>query len=141
VHQVIYSSAAVSLFSETELARLLANARSNNERLGVTGLLLYDDGSFLQVLEGEQQVIDTLYETIARDKRHNRIVALLRRDVSARHFGQWRMGFASMSVVSKKLPGYAEYRQAVSEPGTAGSAAAQLLGAFREGRFRSFVGT
>jgi hypothetical protein len=135
VHQVIYSSAAISLFSETELAR----ARVNNERLGITGLLLYDDGSFLQVLEGEQSVIEKLYELIERDKRHTRIVALLRRDVPARHFAQWRMGFASISQLSKKLPGYAEYRKAGTDSASVGGAAAHLLGAFREGRFHSFV--
>lgn len=104
MHQVIYSSAAVEPFSEASLAQLLARARLHNERLGITGLLLYDDGSFLQVLEGDQSVIEQLYETIGRDKRHHRVVALLRRDVAERHFGEWRMGFAAMTTISKRLP-------------------------------------
>ena len=61
MHQVVYASAAVEAFSEVQLVQLLARARTNNERLGVTGLLLYDEGSFLQVLEGDAKVIELLY--------------------------------------------------------------------------------
>lgn len=139
MHQVIYSSAAVAAFTETELGQLLARARINNERLGISGLLLYDDGSFLQVLEGDQQVIEKLYETIGRDKRHHRVVALLRRDVEERHFAQWRMGFAAVNSFSKKLPGYSDYLQARGDAAAAGSAASRLLASFRDGRFHSYV--
>lgn len=139
MHQVIYSSAAVAPFTETQLAQLLARARINNERLEITGLLLYDDGSFLQALEGESEVIERLYETIGRDKRHHRVVALLRREIDERHFSQWRMGFAAVNAFSKKLPGYSDYLQARNEPAAAASAAERLMGSFRDGRFHSYV--
>lgn len=139
MHQVIYSSAAVTPFTETELGQLLARARVNNERLGISGLLLYDDGSFLQVLEGDQQVIEQLYETIGQDKRHHRVVSLLRREIDERHFGQWRMGFAAANAFSKKLPGYSDYLKARGELGAEANAASRLLAAFRDGRFHSYV--
>jgi hypothetical protein len=141
MHQVVYSSAAVQAFTEPQLVDLLARARLNNERLGITGLLLYDDGSFLQVLEGDDRVIDGLYETIGRDKRHHRVVALLRREVPERHFAKWRMGFAAMNASSKHMPGYSAYWQARAEPAAAASAASRLLDSFRDGRFHSFVAT
>ena len=140
MHQVVYASAAVEAFSEVQLVQLLARARTNNERLGVTGLLLYDEGSFLQVLEGDAKVIELLYETIARDKRHQRVIALLSREAPERHFAKWRMGFAAMNASSKKMPGYTEYWQARAEPAAA-SAASRLLESFRDGRFHSFVAT
>jgi hypothetical protein len=139
VHQVIYSSAALVPFSEAELSELLAAARVNNGRLGVTGMLLYHEGSFLQALEGDEQVLENLYAKIGKDKRHHRLVALLRRPVDARHFDQWQMGFASMKAVPKNLPGFSEYLRLRGDPTESGNAAARLLAAFREGRFRSYV--
>jgi hypothetical protein len=134
MHQVVYSSAAVQAFTEAELVDLLAKARINNERLGITGLLLYDDGSFLQVLEGDDRVIEALYEKIGRDKRHHRVVALLRREVPERHFAKWQMGFVAMNASSKHIPGYSQYWQTRTEPAAAASAASRLLESFRDGR-------
>jgi Sensors of blue-light using FAD len=139
MHQVIYSSAAVAPFSESQLTELLAGARVNNGRLGVTGMLLYHEGSFLQALEGDEQVLETLYARINKDKRHHRLVALLRRQVDARHFDQWQMGFASMKAVPTNIPGFSDYLRLRGDPIESANAAARLLGAFRDGRFRSFV--
>jgi Sensors of blue-light using FAD len=139
MHQVIYSSAAVAPFSETQLTELLAAARLNNGRLGVTGLLLYHEGSFLQALEGDEHVLETLYAKIGKDKRHHRLVALLRRQVDDRHFDQWQMGFASMKGLPKTIPGFSDYLRLRGDPIQSGNAAARVLAAFRDGRFRSYV--
>lgn len=139
MHQVLYSSAAVAPFSDAELTQLLTVARVNNGRLGVTGMLLYHEGSFLQVLEGDEHVLETLYAKIARDKRHHRVVSLLRRPVDTRHFGQWQMGFASMNVLPKSIPGYSDYLRLRGDPIEGGNAATRLLAAFRDGRLRSYV--
>lgn len=139
MHQVFYSSAAVAPFSDRELTELLAVARVNNGRLGVTGMLLYHQGSFLQALEGDEQAVEGLYAKIGKDKRHRRVVALLRRQVSARYFDQWQMGFASMSNVPTNMPGYSDYLRLRGDPIESGNAAARLLAAFRDGRFRSYV--
>lgn len=139
MQQVIYASAALRPFSEAELAELLAAARANNERLGVTGMLLYDAGSFLQVLEGEPLVLPSLFEKIGRDKRHHRVVALLERNIEQRQFGEWRMGFASMLGATAALPGYSDYVSLRDRSLDAGHAAANVLLGFRAGRFHSFV--
>ena len=102
-------------------------------------MLLYHEGSFLQALEGEPSNLETLYAKIAKDKRHHRMVALLRREVDARHFDQWQMGFASMKALPKNMPGFSEYLRLRGDPIESANAAARLLAAFRDGRFRSYV--
>jgi hypothetical protein len=139
VHQVIYSSAAVEPFSDSALTELLALARVNNARLGVTGMLLYHDGSFLQILEGNEHVLEHLYAKIGKDKRHHRLVALLRRSVDARHFDQWQMGFVSRKTLPNNMPGFSDYLRLRGDPIEGANAAARLLAAFRDGRFRSYV--
>lgn len=131
MQQVIYSSAAIAPFSESALSELLAAARINNGRLGVTGMLLYNEGSFLQVLEGDENVLESLYAQIGADKRHHRMVALLRRQVDARHFDQWQMGFASMKALPENMPGYSDYLRLRGDPIESANVAARLLGAFR----------
>jgi hypothetical protein len=139
MHQVIYSSAAVTPFTEAQLTELLSRARVNNARLGVSGMLLYHEGSFLQVLEGETAVLDTLFRIIDKDKRHHRVMPLLEREVEQRHFGAWQMGFAALKSLPHHLPGYSEYMRLRGEPSEAPNAASRLLAAFRDGRFRSYV--
>jgi Sensors of blue-light using FAD len=139
MHQVIYSSAAVAAFSENDLMTLLLRARGNNDRLGVTGLLLYHEGSFLQALEGDEGVLNALFSTISGDKRHHQIVKLLAREVDGAHFAGWQMGFVAMSSISKTLPGFSDYLRHRGEPDAKADAAARVLSAFREGRFRSYV--
>ena len=102
-------------------------------------MLLYHEGSFLQVLEGDEQVLESLYAKIAKDKRHHRLVALLRRQVDTRHFDQWQMGFALTKALPKNMPGFSEYLRLRGDPIESGNAAARLLAAFRDGRFHSYV--
>jgi Sensors of blue-light using FAD len=139
MNQVVYSSAATEPFSEAQLTELLARARKNNARLGVSGMLLYHEGSFLQVLEGEAAVLEALFGVISADKRHHRVVALLKREVDERHFGDWRMGFASAKNLPANLPGYSDYLRFRGDPVAGANAALRLMSAFREGRFHSFV--
>lgn len=137
-YQVIYSSAATLAFTEHDLSTLLLRARANNERLGVTGLLLHHHGSFLQVLEGDQNVLDSLFRTISLDKRHNRVVRLLGRVVEERQFGEWKMGFVAMTVGAKSLPGFSDFLRSPDREAAA-SAAERVLSSFREGRFRAAI--
>jgi hypothetical protein len=139
VHQVIYSSAATVPFSESDLSALLLRARANNARLAVTGLLLYHEGSFLQALEGEQAALESLFLTITGDKRHDHILKLLARDVEGEHFAGWQMGFVAVSTIAKTLPGFSDYLRHRGESQGKADAAAHVLSAFRDGRFRNHV--
>lgn len=93
VFQIVYASAATVPFSDDDLVELLTKARTNNEALGVTGMLLYHEGSFIQALEGEQAVVEALYERIGRDERHDHTLLLFKGAAEDRAFDEWTMGF------------------------------------------------
>lgn len=92
----IYSSVASSLFSESDLPPLLQKARTANAAIGVTGMLAYINGNFLQVIEGEECIIDELFGKISKDPRHRRILMLVREPITARTFADWSMGFEAL---------------------------------------------
>lgn len=135
----MYRSAARIPFGQTELTDLLRWARSNNTKQGLTGMLLYDEGSFLQVLEGEREPLVTLYERILADPRHTDITKLLEREIDRRLFGDWKMGFVSLTRVGTTLPGYSEFLQLRGVTASEGKQALRVLSQFRAGRFRSQV--
>jgi len=93
----IYASAARSAFSDPELVALLKQARATNAGQGITGMLIYAEGSFFQVLEGEAEVVDSLYTKILADPRHEKITQIIREPIPARAFGDWTMGYSVMS--------------------------------------------
>lgn len=97
MHTLIYSSASSSLFSNEEITDILNKSRSNNLKLNITGLLLYHEGSILQILEGEREVIYSLFNKIRLDERHKSIIKLLDKNIKERSFPDWSMGFKQIS--------------------------------------------
>ena len=75
------------------LEALLQDARSFNEKVGVTGVLLYRDGFFFQYLEGIEEDLAAVYHRIERSADHTRIYVLLNAKVQRREFAMWHMGF------------------------------------------------
>lgn len=90
---LVYLSAAATPLSHAELVALLAQSRASNRAAGITGLLLYHDGSFLQVLEGEREVVEDLFSRIAHDPRHRSVMRLLSGQSEQRLFPDWTMAF------------------------------------------------
>lgn len=97
VTTLTYWSRATSPMSEEELLEILQKSRRNNGRRGVTGLLLYRDQCFLQVLEGSEAVIESLIKTIEADPRHHSFRTLCR-ETGPRQFGEWQMGFENLDT-------------------------------------------
>ena len=93
MYQLLYVSNAVMLMSEDQLREILAISRINNRRRGITGMLVYHEGAFLQLLEGEKEQLDSLFEAIRRDARHDDIVLLAEIPVESRAFKDWSMAF------------------------------------------------
>ena len=93
----IYASASTKPLSEADFMDILQSARRNNEQLGVTGMLLYEDGSFFQVLEGEADTVNELYQKIARDLRHDKIAKIVQEPITKRSFAEWTMGYSGVS--------------------------------------------
>jgi hypothetical protein len=88
-----YVSSAKHLLSEDELKRLLESARQRNSRHRVTGVLLYNDGSFLQYIEGPPEGLVVVFEHIRRASQHHDIIELVNGPVTERVFPDWLMGF------------------------------------------------
>ena len=107
LYQLIYVSTAVQPFGECELADLLRHARRSNQARGLTGMLLFHEGSFLQVLEGPKHEVLKLYARIERDPRHVTSRVLLRGEVPERSFAGWAMGFYRTTSASEaELAGF-----------------------------------
>ena len=93
VYQLIYASKSAEGFSEEDLIDILKTSRTNNKPKQITGALVYNKGYFLQMLEGEQDAVDTLFNTISQDKRHEKISRFFQGTVDQRTFPDWYMGF------------------------------------------------
>src|SRR4051812_3642109 len=91
VHRIIYCSQSTMDFSGDELIELLAVARSRNEPVGLTGMLLFSSQSFLQVLEGAREALDSTYARTAADPRHTNLRLLADVPITARLFSGWSM--------------------------------------------------
>lgn len=91
--ELVYTSQARNAFSHDGLVELLAGSRASNAEAGITGVLLYGDGVFLQVIEGPPDAVRALFERIERDPRHHRIRVVLERPIDERRFGAWSMAF------------------------------------------------
>ncbi len=108
IFSIVYASSANKELEEDELQEILREARSNNESAGISGLLLYANGNFLQVLEGEQESVMDLVHRIERDNRHHGIIRLMEFTSNERSFPDWSMGYKQLSVSEMEgaLPGY-----------------------------------
>lgn len=90
---IIYSSQATEAFDESGLDALLEQCRENNAAVDLTGMLLYRDGRFLQVLEGPEEPLRALMDVLATDERHTGLRVLFEEPLSTRQFPNWTMGF------------------------------------------------
>jgi hypothetical protein len=86
-------SASHTDLSDAELMGLLKVARTNNARNDLTGFLLYCERNFIQLLEGDKNRVETLFQLILRDIRHKNIIRLFSGYVEKRDFPDWSMGF------------------------------------------------
>ncbi len=110
LYHIAYVSFSTKELSEHELEELLKVIRRKNEKNGVTGLLLYNDRSFIQVIEGEQEALIKLYNQINKDPRHENIVTLLEEPIKKRAFPDWSMGFRIINnKQAAQIPGYSEF--------------------------------
>jgi hypothetical protein len=98
----IYISSAAIRMSAADLAKLLEKSRENNKKRGITGMLLYRNGEFMQVIEGPAAKIEDLLKTLEKDKRHWGMQILHRSVIPERRFSQWQMGFRDLSGVNLK---------------------------------------
>ena len=100
--RLLYASRAVDA-SPAAIEAILASARQHNHESGITGILVYGGGVFMQCLEGGRQAVNDLYGTIQRDARHKDVVLLHYEEVLERRFGGWTMGLVDASRVNASV--------------------------------------
>ncbi|MCE7946275.1 MAG: BLUF domain-containing protein [Chloroflexi bacterium CFX4] len=107
---LVYISFAKHPMSESELRALLEECRTNNEKLNVTGMLLYRNGFFIQALEGDEEVVEKLYAEILKDPRHQDILRVYKAPIMVRSFPNWTMGFNQISDQHRlDMEGYSDF--------------------------------
>lgn len=112
---LIYVSSATKRLGENDLSIYLEQFREKNLRLGITGMLLYKGGNFMQMLEGEKNIVLELYAIIQNDERHKDVTTILTEDIKSRNFDNWSMGFLNMDAVGN-YPKYSKYIQTKLNP-------------------------
>lgn len=101
---LVYSSTATVRFTSDDLRSLLIGSRRANAALQVTGMLLYRNERFIQVLEGAPAVLERLFASIAGDPRHHDVRVLLDESIAQRQFAEWTMGFQPFTQSAAPLP-------------------------------------
>jgi len=101
--RLMYASRAIEKVNHDELIDILKKSKANNPGLGITGVLCYSGGVFLQVLEGRRAAISALYNKITADPRHRDVVLLSFDEISERNFASWSMGVVNLQRVNQAL--------------------------------------
>jgi Sensors of blue-light using FAD len=136
----IYSSASVTAdFKPADLAALLEVCRRDNAAADISGMLLYRDGTFFQVLEGDRPVVDALFDKIALDKRHCRTAKIISEAIPERDFAAWTMGYPKISPKEQaSVPGLNDFfTRGKSFLDLGEGRTRTLLAAFKSGKWRS----
>jgi hypothetical protein len=108
--RIVYVSTSVPPFTEAGLVTLLARTRPTNEAADVTGMLLYKDGNWLQVLEGPTQAVRDMFRKIRADRRHQDVTPVIEEPITGRLFDQWSMGFRNLSARDfDTIPGFTDF--------------------------------
>ncbi len=101
--RLLYASRAVDTIDHEALLAILKKSKANNPAIGVTGVLCFSGGIFLQALEGGRVAVNRLYNRIASDPRHNDVVLLCYEEIGERRFAGWSMGQVNVSRLNPAL--------------------------------------
>lgn len=96
LHCIVYTSSATHLLNQGEIEHLLERARQRNLEKGVTGLLLYCEGSFMQYIEGPHPGLMEIYKVILHDPLHHMIIELMNGPIRNREFADWAMAYSQV---------------------------------------------
>ena len=107
MYYIIYLSSGTRWFSEAELKDILVVSNVNNTTHNITGLLLYRDGNFIQLLEGEEEDVQKTFQKISDDQRHKGITPIASGQIKERNFPNWAMGFKTID--SENLSSFLKY--------------------------------
>jgi hypothetical protein len=100
--RLLYASRAVDPATNS-IDEILTKSRQYNPSSGITGILCYGGGIFLQAIEGGRMAVSDLYGHIQKDPRHKDVVLLHYEEISERRFGGWTMGQVNMSKINTSI--------------------------------------
>ena len=101
--RLMYASRAVPEVNQEELVAIVRKSKANNPAVGVTGVLCFSEGIFLQVLEGGRGPVNALYNRIAADPRHSQVELLAYEEIGERRFAGWSMGQVNLARLNPGL--------------------------------------
>lgn len=137
--RLVYYSAATQRVDDAELERILRTSRRNNGQVGVTGVLLFHEGSFFQVLEGPAAPVLRTFDRIMKDPRHVSVIRALNEPAEARAFADWSMGYTAVDQLEEaQRANFFDLRAQIERgdalPGARAGGAVEIL-------IRNFVGS
>ncbi|MBA6292523.1 BLUF domain-containing protein [Colwellia sp. MB3u-70] len=114
--ELLYTSISPAGLSEVELMRMLKQWRLKNQALDITGMLLYHDREIMQILEGEEDKVKALFQTILLDNRHRNIEVIYEGNIKDRAFSEWSMAFKLVdeNIIKIISAGYEEFNLKMS---------------------------
>jgi inorganic pyrophosphatase len=111
IRQLLYISFS-DILTEDTILDILEHSQKNNAQLGLTGMLLYSDGIFCQLLEGDPDNVGFLFNKISKDDRHSHISVILDQNVPERLFAQWEIAFKQFKDEEQpNIEGWSDYLQ------------------------------
>lgn len=113
-YQIIYSSESATPMQMDELEEILEHARSSNSAKGITGALVYVEGIFLQILEGEIESVQNLMTRISSDVRHETVTVLKEGEISSAIFSDWTMAY--VGATPEQVAKWAGLRETTAVP-------------------------
>jgi hypothetical protein len=114
LHRLVYMSTAVGVLRAEELDRIYLRAKTVNARAGITGLLLFYEGVFLQALEGPAAGVMSLAERLRKDRRHSGMITLESQTIDQRAFPEAMQFVAARNLSVGEKQAFSDLRQAVS---------------------------
>ena len=102
--QLIYVSTADYKITHQDLESIVASSIKYKSSYFVTGMLLFFQGDFMQVLEGEEDILEETFSRICNDPRHHYIFPLIKKPINRREFSRWYMGFNNLNDMTLSLP-------------------------------------
>ena len=109
MNYLIYMSTSSKLLDSNELGQMLVESRNTYNKKGITGMMLYSNGSILQALEGEPEELEQMFKSIQADDKQKGVIKLKAGEESRRTFSDWSMGFkASCNDVVSRISGFVD---------------------------------
>lgn len=101
--RLMYASRAVPTVDQDALLAILRQCKTRNPEHGITGVLCFSEGIFLQVLEGGRSAVNALYNRIVVDPRHTQVELMSYSEIGERRFAGWSMGQVNMARLNRAL--------------------------------------